>query len=53
MVSYNDVTKLTFLYENKLHDKILEYIINLCGSNNILDIFILSNKKNSLKRRQV
>ena len=38
MVSYNDVTKLTFLYENKLHDKILEYIINLCGSNNILDI---------------
>jgi len=38
MVSYNDVTKLTFLYENKLHNKILEYIINLCGSNNILDI---------------
>jgi hypothetical protein len=38
MVSYNDITKLTFLYENKLHNKILDYIFNLCGSTNILDI---------------
>jgi len=38
MVSYNDITKLTFFYENKLHNKIIEYVISLCGSNNILDI---------------
>ena len=38
MVSYNDITKLTFLYENKLHNKLLDYIFNLCGSTNILDI---------------
>ena len=38
MVSYNDITKLTFLYENKLHNKLLDYIFSLCGSTNILDI---------------
>jgi hypothetical protein len=38
MVSYNDITKLTFFYENKLHNKLIEYVISLCGSNNILDI---------------
>ena len=38
MVSYNDITKLTFFYENKQHNKILDYIINLCKSSNIIDI---------------
>ena len=38
MVSYNDITKLTFFYENKQHNKILDYITNLCKSSNIIDI---------------
>ena len=38
MVSYNDITKLTFYYENKQYNKILDHIYELCGSNNILNI---------------
>jgi hypothetical protein len=38
MVSYNDITKLTFFHENKLHNNILDHIFNLCNSNNIIDI---------------
>jgi hypothetical protein len=38
MVSYNDITKLTFFHKNKQNTKILDYIFKLCNSNNIIDI---------------
>jgi|19_taG_2_1085344.scaffolds.fasta_scaffold06016_2 hypothetical protein len=38
MVSYNDITKLTYYHENKQYNNILDHICELCGSNNILNI---------------
>lgn len=38
MVSYNNITKLTYYHENKLHDKLLALIFKLSNSTNLLNI---------------
>ena len=38
MVSYNNITKLTYYHENKLFDKILDLVFELCNSTNLLNI---------------
>ena len=32
MVSYNNITKLTYYYENKLYNEILDLVFELCNS---------------------
>ena len=38
MVSYNNISKFTYYYENKLYDKILDLVFELSNSTNIIDI---------------
>ena len=38
MVSYNNISKFTYYYENKLYNKILDLVFELSNSTNIIDI---------------
>ena len=49
MVSYKDITKITYFYENKQFDKMLDYVFVLCNSNNILDILSFIRKERFLE----
>jgi|3_EtaG_2_1085321.scaffolds.fasta_scaffold02612_8 hypothetical protein len=39
MVSYNDITKFTYYYENKRNTELLDLLFTICNSKNIIDIF--------------
>ena len=46
MVSYNDVTKLTYYSEHNKDKELIDLFCSICGSNNIIDIlqFIKSER---------
>ena len=50
MVSYNNITKLTYYYENKLYNEILDLVFELCNSTNILDILRFIKKERFIEK---